>query len=645
SQTIGRPALEVIGQDGFVMTLDLTPNRADLLSVLGFAYDVASMTQQQVKLPKFNVKEEKTPNLVKVDIKTEGCGRYYARSFSSIVIKDSPWWLKSALMASGINPINNVVDISNYVLLEYGTPLHMFDASKVKTNHIVVRDAKKGEKVITLDEIERVLEKDDVVITNNQEVIAIGGVMGLLGTMIDDQTKAVILEAAYFDPKRIRKTSKRLNLRSESSLRFERGIDDERVYFGMERATELLIQLADAKVNQGISEAIHHVVENPVIDIERTYFNDKLGTQIPDETLLAYLKDYAYEIQVSDDVLKVKAPSYRKDIQIKADVLEEVARMHGLDRIPMQALDGHAFGALSDKQKRLRQLRHQLASIGFNEIISYSLLASDDVHRYNNLGHPVSVLTPLSEDKKTLRQSLVHGLLEAISYNQSRQIEGVSVFEIGHVFAKGIEETHLGLAMSGIWQTQTWKKENLMPDFFVLKGLIDQVFHGLGIAFDYVETKGQKVYHPYKQADIIWHHQVIGQIAELHPKEEKRLDVNQTVVATIKLDPLLAVEKKLMFRTPSKYPNISRDLAVVVSEDVKAEALISLIGQTAKDKLVSIKVFDIYQGSHIETGKKSIAFNLVFNDAIKTLQSDDVDQLMEKITNRLSFTHQAEIRR
>ena len=248
---IGKPALDVLNLDGWKMTLGLTPNRSDLLSVMGFAYDLASFTNQKVEVPFVKIVESKVVNPVKVEVKTDGCQRYYARHLTDIKIKESPWWLKSALLAQDIKPINNVVDISNYVLIEYGTPLHMFDANKVKTNHIIVRNAKDGEEVVSLDGIKRILTLDDVVITDGKNPIAIGGVMGLENTMIDVKSTSVILEAAYFEPKRIAKTSKRLNLKSDSSLRFERGLDDTRVILGLERATELLVELAGAKVSKG----------------------------------------------------------------------------------------------------------------------------------------------------------------------------------------------------------------------------------------------------------------------------------------------------------------------------------------------------------------------------------------------------------
>ena len=641
---LGKSALAELALEGFVMELKLTPNRADLLSHVGFAYDLASMTGSKVKTPSYKITESSKKNPVQVKIETDGCARYYARHFENIQIKESPWWLKNALLASGINPINNVVDISNYVLIEYGTPLHMFDYEKLNSNTILVRNAHDKEVVVTLDGKTRELDKDDVVITNGSDVIAVGGVMGLENTMIDDNTKSVVLEAAYFEPKRIQRTVKRLNLRSESSLRFERGIDQERVILGLNRATELMIELASATVSNGVTEVIHHTNVNPVVEVKKDYFNEALGVTILEDKLIEYFNAYNYQYEVTKSSYKLQGPSYRNDLLIEADFLEEIARIYGLDQIPMVKIDKPLPGKLTFKQRRLRHLRHHLSNLGLFEVITYSLLSLDEVHRYNTLGSPVSLLMPLSEDKKTLRQSLVHGLLQTISFNQSRRVESVSIFELGNCFAGGIEEIHLGIAMSGVWHENPWKKERIVPDFYVLKGLVDSIFSPLGIELTYKATNVVEAYHPYKQADVIYKNQVIGKLAELHPAEEKRLDINHTVVFEINLAPLLEEKSDVSYKMVSKFPTVSRDLAVVVGEDVPASELVDLIKQTVRKNLVSIDIFDVYQGNHIEEGRKSVAFSLVFTDTEKTLSTEEVDQLMKKIVNRLTFTHKAVIR-
>ena len=641
---VGEPALKELSLEGWVMELKLTPNRGDLLSHMGFALDLASMTNQKIKKPAYNIIEKGQKNPISVTIESNGCGRYLARHFDHIEVKESPWWLKSALIAYGIHPINNVVDISNYVLIEYGTPLHMFDYHKMASNHILVRDAKDNEEVVTLDGEKRILTKHDVVITNEKEVIAIAGVMGLANTMIDEKTTSVVLEAAYFEPKRIQKTVKRLGLRSESSLRFERGIDQNRVKLGLERATELLIELAHATVSKGVVEHIHHENVNPIVEVSKDYFNEALGIKLDEKQLVSYFDAYQYTYEIKPNSYLLQGPSYREDLVIPADFLEEIARIYGLDNIPMTPIDKPLPGKLTDKQKRLRHVRHHLSSVGLHEVISYSLLATEDVNRFATIGEPVSILMPLSEDRKTLRQSLVNGLVETIRFNQSRRQDDVHIFEIGNCFAQGVEELHLGIAMSGIWHQNPWKKDYVKPDFYVVKGLVDQLFNPLGIVLTYQSSDRTSSYHPFKQADIIYQNQVIGQIAELHPKVIKEKDVQTTVVVEINLKPLLEVVKPVNYQPVTKFPNVSRDLAIVVDESIQASELLSIIEQTVRKNLVSLQIFDVYQGQTIEKGKKSMAFSLVFNDKDKTLSTEEVDQLMKKITNRLAFAYKAVIR-
>ncbi len=641
---VGRPALEALALEGWKMTLGLTPNRGDLLSVYGFALDLGSVTNTKVKTPSYQIKTATTKNPFEVTIDSNGCGRYSARYIDQIKIKESPWWLKSALIANGMRPINNVVDISNYVLIMLGTPLHMFDADKIGSTKIVVRDARDDEKVISLDGQERQLTHDDVVITNGKYPIAIAGVMGLENTMVDDKTTKVLLEAAYFEPKRIQHTSKRLGLRSDSSLRFERGIDDQRIELGLELATSLLIELAEATVYEGISLAVDHTLEPALINLNKSYVQDLLGIDIDHQTLLRYFSQLNYKVKEKDDRFEITPPSYRQDIKIPADILEEIARIHGLNVIPMKQEHVETLGYLTSKQKRERIIKHHLASLGLNEVITYTLKSPDEANRYIKLGEPLSLLMPLSEDRKVLRQSLVNGLLETIKYNQARQAHQVHIFEIGHVFAKGLEKNHLGIALTGTWHNQAWAKKGLSSDFYILKGMIDETFSRFKMSFDYEVTNAFDFLHPYRQANMIFNGQIVGFIGELHPKEAKRLDLDQTFILEIDLSGLLEVELENLYQMISKYPSIERDLAVVVSEEVEVAKMMALIKQTVRQQIKALSIFDVYQGSHIEKGMKSVAFNLVFNDVNKTLESEEVDKLMRKVIIRLERELNAKVR-
>ncbi len=641
---IGVPALEVLHLDGWKMTLGLTPNRADLLSALGFAYDLAAMTNQTVQLPDERVTETQQENPVKVTIDSEGCGRYYARYIENIHVKESPWWLKSELIARDMNPINNVVDISNYVLLAYGTPLHMFDASKIKTQTILVRDAKDGEKVVSLDDQECVLTPEDVVITNGNDPIAIAGVMGLANTMIDDQTTSVILEAAYFEPKRIQKTSKRLDLKSDSSLRFERGIDDERVMMGLDIATQLLIELADATVRKGVAKAIHHHVKKHTIHLNTAYLRNMLGERIETDLLEEYFKRYRYTFKKNKDGYDITPPSDRNDLVIPADLVEEIARIHGLNTIPTIQETTGTNGYLSPKQVRNRRLRHLLANLGLQEAVTYSLVVEKDAKRYQALGDVLTVLQPMSEDKKALRQSLLNGLLDVSAYNVARQIEDVHLFEMGHVFAKGVERESLAITLTGKMQQCLWQKSQLNVDFYVMKGLLENIFSYLQVDISFEQTTDKPFLHPYRQARIMHGNKTIGLMGELHPKEATYKNLNQTFVAEIDLEQLPLSPEPLTYQSITKFPSVSRDLALVVDDQLQVGELMAIIAQTVRKNLVSLDLFDVYQGEHIEVGKKSLAFRLVFNDDKQTLEKETVDKLIQKIIKRLAYMYHATVR-
>lgn len=640
---IGSPALDALGLDGFVMELGLTPNRGDLLSVYGFAKDLSAMTNQKMKEISFHVKEIDKNNPIQIRVETKNCTDYHARMFESVVVKESPWWLKNALLKSDIKPINNVVDISNYVMLEYGTPLHMFDYQKLESNEIVVRQAKTGETCVTLDGISRTLNADDLLITDGIKPIAIGGVMGLENSMITEKTTQIVLEAARFDPKAIQKTTKRLNLKSDSSLRFERGVDPKRVILGLARASELLIELADAKVLKGI-QSVQTNVDPIMITIPKGSIESVLGIQLKKEELLSYFERFDYLVSESDLNYVITPPSDRSDLLIPADIIEEVARMYGLNNIPMAPIKSPTFGKLSDRQKRIRGIRHHLSCLGFHEVITYSLLKTDEVNLYQTIGEPVSVLMPLSEDKKTLRQSLVNGLLDTISYNQNRKRDDLAIYEIGNVFAKNVESLSLGIAMSGIWHKNPWTKESVETNFFVLKGILDSLFNPLGIELNYVTTQEIESYHPYQQAQIIYKDQPIGYLATINPKRAQQLGIETTYLCELNLDLVVGERQVLNYQAPSKYPQVSRDLAIVIDEEQPVDGVLAIIRQTVKKQLSSLEVFDIYQGEHIESKKKSVAFRLTFSDSEKTLSNEDVEALMKKIIGRLQFQFKAVVR-
>src|SRR5690554_2281927 len=639
----GDDALRSLGLEGKKLLLGLTPNRGDLLSHLGFAYDLGAMLNKKVQVPKPSFKTVDAKNDIQIKIDTDGCLRYDLRVMD-VVIKESPWWLKNALIESDIRPINNVIDITNYILITYGTPLHAFDANKVKTNQIVVRQAKKGEVVVTLDEAKRTLESNDIVITDGQKPIALGGVMGLLESGIDDHTTKIMLEAAQFDPKMIAATSKRLGLRSDSSLRFERGIDQARVRQGLEAATQLLVEIADAKVYSGISSNLKIKDENPWIHLNLDKVNNLLGTTLNQDELDNILARLGYETAIEKERLLVKAPGYRKDILIEADVTEEVLRVYGYHKIEGKRLQPNSLGELTFKQKNIRNIKNMLAGLGLNEVINYSLVSQDDINEFPMIGKSVGVLMPLSDERDCLRQSLIPGLLKNLNYHLSRQMNNISIFEIGHVFAEGIEKNHLAILLNDKFLESNYLKQDIQVDFFTIKGILNNIATLLNVTLDLKKTSRIKALHPGIQGDIYFNDTVVGVIGKTHPLTDKSYDVKHAYVLELDLTRLIEHNPQMVFESISKYPSIQRDISFIVSKTYPVSDILTIIHQTARKLLTNVEVFDVYAGPSIEDGYHSLAISMTFNNKEKTLEKQDVEKALKSIQNRLEFNFKAVFR-
>lgn len=642
-QRVGSNPLDLLGQDGFLMTLGLTPNRGDLLSHYGFALDLGAVLNQKISLPTFDIEEIEKKNPIKIRIDALGCLSYYARKLD-VTIKESPWWLKSALISAGIRPINNVVDITNYVLIEYGTPLHAFDADKFGSDVVAIRYAKDDEAVVTLDDQTRHLKSSDVVITNGMNVVAVAGVMGLSNTIVDEKTSSIVLEAACFDEKHIQATSKRLNLRSESSHRFERGVDDKRVLLGLQRATELFIELADAKVYQGISSLVNIERTIKPVSVSSQLFTRRLGQNFSPKVLEAYFQRLNYTYEVMGKTYSITRPSYRLDLNIPADFIEEIGRIYGFDHIKNKPLFISKIGALTPKQKVIRGLRHQLSALGFNETINYSLISDEELRDFYQYGDVVTLLKPMSEYSKHMRQSLLPGLLKALAYNSNRGIKQQNIYEIGSVYSKHEENVHLSVLATGAFIQTTWLKQNVNHSIHLLKGVLQQISVTLGQTFD-LEQVALNWLHPGLSAHIKHKEEVIGYIGKLHPSYAKKYDLAETYGLEVNLTPILKEPNtQLVFESISKYPSVTRDISFVVSTAYQVGDIEKLIRQTARKILVELELFDVYSGSHVALGHQSLAFRLTFNDRDKTLESADVDKTMKSIKNRLQFTFKAEIR-
>lgn len=627
-----------IGLDQDTIELSLTPNRSDLLSVLGFAHDLGAVLEHKVSFEEKPVVESNELNPVVVKLDTEDCTKYYARHVSHVVVTESPEWLRGILIASGIRPINNVVDVTNYVLLELGTPLHAFDATKLRTNKIVVRNAKEGEEIVTLDDVKRTLTKDDILITNGEVPICLAGVMGLANTAVDFNTTEVIFEAASFDKNKIRQTSKRLDLRSDSSLRFERGIDETRLRLAINRAAQLLQEISGATVSKEIT-FVGSAFNRPTrIELKLDKVNKTLGLSLTQTELYGLLKRLNI-MHVSNDVYLV--PTYRDDLKIAADLIEEVARIYGYNNIPTTMPTQTGQGRYTFKQKNIIELRKQLRALGFNEVINYSLVKEETVNLFSlKSSDVIKLLHPMSDDRKVMRHSLINGLLENVIYHESRQFENLKFFEIGRKYFHNEEPTYLGMILTGEFIEKNFQKKSLGSDFFLLKGIVEKLFNYYEITPSFEKTSDIEGFHPGIQAKITYQKQTLGYIGKVHPKLE-----NEAVAVEFNLDLLFKlVEKQQNFKTISKYPAITRDIAFVVDKTIETSKIEALIVQTAKKFLTEIKLFDVYMDEKIGLDKKSLAYTMTFNSVEKTLETQDIDKIVKSIFNRLQFEFKAEIR-
>lgn len=633
---IGDDPIKALEIDGFILELDLTPNRGDLLSHLGFARDLGAVTRKNVKLPKFEVKTNGQKSPLTVKVLSKNTNSYYANYFDNVEIKESPLWLKLFLEQMGTKAINNVVDVTNYILYTYGIPMHAFDADKFKTNEIVVIDNNKSQKVITLEGEEVNLTDSEILITNGQEPMALGGVIGLDNSKIDDQTTKIILEVASFSKEQTRQTSKRLNVKSDSSLRFERGIDESVMINALNHATYLIQKLSNASVYQNTANDIVKSFENPWIEIDFDKLNVLIGENLTNSEIINILKALNYQIKDDKNPL-VKAPSYRHDILIFADVLEEVVRIKGMDQISLKPMHSTPSRGLSERQKMVRKLRTYLANFGLNEIITYSLMPESEVFKYQQIGEVIKVLKAMSSDRSVMRQSLINGLVETKRYNLNHNNLNINLFEIGSIYAKGIEDLSLAILLSNNQSYNLWQGDNRKIDFYYLSGLLSNLMTMLSVDFELKVSDNDK-FHPHQQANILVSGEVVGIIGKLHPNI-----LDETYILEINLDKLIK-NIDFVYESISKYPTVDRDIAILVDKDLLVADILKTIKQTLKKNLNKIELFDVYEGENIANHQRSLAFKLTISDKNKTLDNEEINKLITKVVKRLEFEYKAKLR-
>jgi phenylalanyl-tRNA synthetase beta chain len=664
---IGAPIGEVLGLDDEVLELDLTPNRSDCLSMLGAAYEVAALTGRDVKLPDNSVLHAaiKTEDYVSVDVQATGqCHHYSARFIKGVKIGESPLWLKNRLMAAGIRPINNVVDVTNYVMLEYGQPLHAFDADKIPGGKIVVRPAREGETLVTLDEQERRLEPHMLVIADGNAPIALAGVMGGASTEVTGDTVNLILESAYFDGGVVRKTSRQLGLRSESSIRFEKEVDHSAVVPALNRAAALIAELANGLVAEGVVESFTREPKPAAIHVSLERINNYLGTSLSSlevRTILARLQ-FSYEMD-TNDVFAIKVPTRRGEITRDVDIIEEVARLHGYDNIPTTLIHGDAIpGALTKPQAIRRELRKRLADSGLYEVVSYSFTSPARTALFPVLtgdAKHVKLSMPMSEDRSVLRTTLIAQLLETAIYNRNRRNETSALFEIGSVFhtreetlTKLPQEKHRFAALlTGNRKEKAWNEAPATYDFFDAKGIVETLLSVLGLSskVSYAAANPEH-FHPGRTAAVTLETAdgpvVIGYVGQLHPAKQVEWDLADTYLVELELAPIYELaDDHLVYKPLPRFPAIERDIAVVVDSAVPAAGLTAVAREKAGELLESVSVFDVYTGERLGEGKKSVAMSLLYRHAERTLTDEEVTSLHAEVVQQLEQSFGAELRK
>ena len=643
---VGTDVLTNFDLDDTVLELGLTPNRADAMSMLGVAYEVGAILEEEVQLPEISYPEaaDTAESMLTLSIEaSEENPLYVAKIVRNIEVKESPMWMQQRLMAAGVRPHNNVVDVTNYVLMEYGQPLHAFDYDALKTGNITVRLAKENETIKTLDDSERKLSPHQLVITNGEEPVAIAGVMGGADSEVHDGTTTVVIESAYFAPSSVRQTSKDHGLRSDASSRFEKGVDPNRVIPAAERAAQLLAELAGGEVLAGSVIVDTLVKEEKVVKVSPDFINARLGMKISFEDMLDILSRLKFPTEAINGQLVITVPTRRQDIQIEEDVVEEIARLYGYDEIPATLPETESTpGGLTPYQEKRRIVRNLMEGAGLLQATTYSLTSEKSATQFAlNETEATKLLMPMSEERSILRQSLLPHLLESVTYNTARRIDSVALYETGAVFLKTDgellnEEEHLAIAVTGLWLDHSWQGEKKPVDFFVVKGIVESLGAKLGVEFTF-ERGEMKDLHPGRTAFILLDGERVGVIGQLHPTEQKARDLKTTIVMELNLAHVLAnATGALLYSPVPRYPSISRDIALVLSQDVAAGTIVEIIRNAGGKLLKDVRVFDLYEGDKMEPGKKSVAFSLTYFDPEKTLTDEEVTAAHEKVMTALS---------
>ena len=653
----GEEVFSYLDLDDEIIDLSITPNRADALSMRGVAHEVAAIYDKSVHFKDFPLVENEkqaTDNL-SVALETEKSPYYAARILENVTISPSPQWLQNLLMNEGIRPINNVVDVTNYILLYFGQPMHAFDLDTFEGDQIVVREARAGEKLVTLDGEERELEVSDLVITVADKPVALAGVMGGAATEISGKSTRVVLEAAVFDGKSIRKTSSRLNLRSESSSRFEKGINVATVNEALDAAASMIADLAGATVQAGIVSSGSIDTSDVEVVSSLADVNRVLGTDLLYIDIVDVFRRLGFGLSGSAEQFTVSVPCRRWDISIEADLYEEIARIYGYDKLPASLpKDDGTAGELTATQKLRRQVRTLPEGAGLTEIITYALTTPEKAVEFTlNPSNLTELMWPMTVERSVLRQNMVSGILDSLAYNVARKNKNLAFYEIGKVFEQTgnpkeelpNEINSFAFALTGLVQEKDFQTKPVAVDFFYAKGVVEALFTKLGLTAEYAASNQIKSLHPGRTALISINGQPVGFVGQVHPATVKAYDIPETYVAELNLS---AIEEQLQPAQPfieiTKFPAVSRDVALLLKAEITHQEVLDAIQAAGVKRLTDIKLFDIFSGDKLGVGLKSMAYSLTFQNPEASLTDEEVAKYMEKIEKSLTEKLGAEVR-
>ena len=643
---IGKDPLVYMGLESTLYELDVHKHRNnDCYYHIGFAYEIAAILNRKVTLPDCSYHEDKdsVEKHFSLDVETSKCPYYLAKMVTGVKIGESPEFMQRRLIAAGMRPINNVVDISNYVMLEFGQPLHFFDKDTLG-DHILVKDAKEGEEVVTLDGKRRVLRSSDIVITDGSKPVCIAGVMGGENTEVTENTKNILIEAAIFDSVSIRYTAAHLDLRSEASIRYGKGLNYEYTLMAINRACHLLEKYAGAKVLSGMVR--HDVVDKSekVVEFRPEQVDKMLGIRITEEDMKFELERLDFPYTIRDGVFRVVIPKRRLDVDPNVnDIAEEIGRLYGYQKLVSTLPKvGIRRGEYVGDVKYRKAVSKRLRSLGFNEVKTYTLVSPEMSSHFDYEGKEKAILpNPMSVDKSVVRTTLIPSLLQVYQYNKARKVEDVAIYEVAKTYDKSYqEESKIAFLMQGDYVVNPWKS-SVSCDFYLMKGFVEDIlcYFGFQNRYQFVNASLPDM-HPGKSCQILIDRKPVGILGQVHPRVCK----DEVYVCEISLQALMQHVKPLKFKEASKYPTIAKDVAFVVDKDVISCDIEATIKKAGGRLLQSIEVFDVYEGEHVAEGKKSIAYNLLFMADDRTLTDEEVMKVFDQIIDKVVSVHSAEVR-